>query len=146
MPLQLKRLLLVFALLIGSMLAMKYFLTPESWREFGPYRGDAITEIRDKEVKFVQMDDCAMCHDSIAELKNGGVHVSLQCELCHGPGYKHIEDETIDMEIPEDGQFCIRCHEKNAARPQDVIKQVDAVEHSEGEECIICHNPHQPWL
>ena len=146
MPLQLKRLLLVFALIIASMLAMKYFLTPESWREFGPYRGNAIKEIADKEVKFVQMDDCAMCHDSIAELKNGGVHVSLQCELCHGPGYKHIEDETIEMEIPEDGQFCIRCHEKNAARPQDVIKQVDAVEHSEGEECITCHNPHQPWL
>lgn len=146
MPLQLKRLLLVFAVFIGIMLALKYFLTPESWREYGPYRGNAITEIGDQELKFVQMDDCAMCHDSIAELKNGGLHATLQCELCHGPGYKHIADETNAMEIPEEGQFCVRCHEKNAARPSDVIKQVDPLEHSEGEECITCHNPHQPWL
>jgi hypothetical protein len=146
MPVQLKRLLLVFAFLLAIMLAMKYFLTPESWREFGPYRGMAITEIGDKEAKFVQMDDCAMCHDSIADLKNGGMHASLQCEICHGPGYLHIEDETIAMEIPEDGNFCIRCHEENAARPKNIIKQVNALEHSEGEECITCHNPHQPWL
>lgn len=146
MPIQLKRLLLVFTVIITMMLAMKYFLTPVSWREYGAYRGNALTEISEKEAKFVQMDDCAICHDSIFELKNGGVHVSLQCEICHGPGYKHLEDETIDMEILQDGNFCLRCHEKNAARPQDIIKQVDAVEHSEGEECITCHNPHQPWL
>lgn len=146
MPVQLKRLLLVFALLIVSMLAMKYFLTPESWREYGAYRGNALKEISSAEAKFVQMDDCAACHDSIADLKNQGVHATLQCEICHGPGYKHIEDETIQMEIPEEGQFCLRCHEENTARPKDIIKQVDAVEHSEGEDCITCHNPHQPWL
>ena len=147
MPLQVKRLLLVFAFLIGIMLALKYFLTPESWREYGAYRGNALTEISDKEAKYVQMDDCAMCHDSIADLKNQGVHKPIQCEICHGPGYKHVEDdENFDMEIPEDSQFCMRCHTKNAASPQNIIKQIDAVEHSEGEECITCHNPHQPWL
>ena len=146
MPLQLQRLLIVFAVLIGIMFGLKYFLTPESWREFGPYRGDALDEISAMDIKYVQMDDCAMCHDSIAELKNGGEHLSIQCEMCHGPGFNHIEDETSPMEMPEGREFCLRCHTVNPARPQDVIKQIDPAEHNADEECITCHNPHQPWL
>jgi hypothetical protein len=146
MPLQVKRLLLVFAVLIAASISLKYFLTPESFGEYGHYRGNALREIASKEAKYVQIDDCSMCHDSIAELKSSGVHAPLQCEVCHGPGFKHIEDETNKMEIPQDGQFCMRCHTINAASPKKVIKQIDAVEHAEGEDCITCHNPHQPWL
>ena len=145
MPVQVKRLLLAFALFIGIMLVLKYILTPESWREFGAYRGNALIEIADKEAKFVQMETCAVCHDSIAGLKIQSNHKSLQCEICHGPGYKHAEEpENNDMESPRGRQFCLRCHTKNAASPQNIIKQIDAVEHNEGEECITCHNPHQP--
>lgn len=146
MPIQVKRLLLAFSIFIVIMLMLTYYLTPESWREYGPYRGNALLEIASKEAKYVQMDDCAICHDSIAELKIQGVHKSLQCEICHGPGYKHIDDENNNMAIPDGSQFCMRCHTKNAASPQNIIKQIDAVKHSEGEECITCHNPHQPWL
>lgn len=146
MPLQVKRLLLVFAVFIGLMLVLKYLLTPDSWREFGAYRGNALTEIADQKAKYVQMEDCAMCHDSIAELKNSGMHTTLQCEICHGPGYMHIEDEANQMDIPEGRNYCLVCHTKNAARPENIIKQIDAIEHNEGEECITCHNPHEPWL
>lgn len=146
MPVQIKRLLIVFAVFIGLMIGLKIVFTPDSWREYGAYRGYALTEIADKEAKYVQMETCVMCHDSIGELKDQGKHINLQCELCHGPGYKHIDDESVNMLIPEDDQFCIRCHAVNAARPQDIIKQIDAEEHSEGEACIMCHNPHQPWL
>jgi len=145
MPLQVKRLLLAFAVFIGIMLVLKYLLTPESWREYGPYRGNALIEIADKEAKYVQMETCAMCHDSIAEIKTQGSHQSIQCEICHGPGYKHADDpENNNMELNHDRQFCLRCHTKNAASPKNIIKQIDAVEHNEGEECITCHNPHQP--
>ncbi len=147
MPVQVRRLLIVFAVLVGAMLGLKYFLTPESWREYGAYRGDALKEIAEKEAKYVEMETCIMCHDSIGELKDQGMHESIQCELCHGPGYKHVEDdEKFHMDIPENSLFCLRCHTKNDAKPQNVIKQIDAIEHSEGEECINCHNPHQPWL
>lgn len=145
MPVQVKRLLLAFALFIGLMLVLKYFLTPESWREYGPYRGKALTEISSKEAKYVEMETCAMCHDSIAAIKTQSVHQSLQCEICHGPGYKHADDpENNKMELPQERQLCLRCHTKNAASPQNIIKQIDAVEHNEGEACITCHNPHQP--
>jgi hypothetical protein len=147
MPLQVKRLLLVFAVFIAVMFLLKYLLTPDSWREFGPYRGAAITEIADKEAKFVQMETCIDCHDSIGDLKNQGKHINIQCEICHGPGYKHIEDTDINkMDLPDGNGLCMRCHTRNPASPENIIKQIDAVEHSEGEECISCHNPHQPWL
>ncbi|MDA3905968.1 MAG: hypothetical protein PF484_07820 [Bacteroidales bacterium] len=147
MPLQVKRLLIVFAILIGTMFALKYFLTPESWREFGPYRGNALKEIAAQEAKYIDTKTCAMCHDLIAELKNNGEHNSIQCENCHGPGYKHIDDqENNEMKIPKGREFCIRCHARNAARPLNIIKQIDATEHNIGEDCITCHNPHQPWL
>ena len=145
MPVQIKRLLLAFAIFIGIMLVLKYLLTPESWREYGAYRGNALKEIAARDAKYVQVETCAMCHDSIAEVKTQGVHISIQCETCHGPGYKHADDpENNDLEIHQDRQFCLRCHTKNAASPQNIIKQIDAVEHYEGEECITCHNPHQP--
>jgi len=147
MPVQIRRLLIAFAIFIGIMLVLKYYLTPESWREYGPYRGYALTEIAGDEAKYVQMETCSMCHDSIAELKSQGVHETIECEICHGPGYKHADEpEHNRMEIIGDGLFCLRCHEKNMARPENIIKQIDAAEHSEGEECTTCHNPHQPWL
>lgn len=145
MPVQVKRLLLVFVFFIAISISLKIFLTPESFGEYGHYRGKALVEISGKEAKYIQMDDCAMCHDSIAELKSSGLHESLQCEICHGPGNKHIEDESNKMAIPEEGQFCMRCHTINAASPKEVIKQVDALEHADGEDCITCHNPHEPW-
>jgi nitrate/TMAO reductase-like tetraheme cytochrome c subunit len=147
MPVQVKRLLLVFAILIALSIVLKYYLTPESFGEYGHYRGKALEEIASKEAKFTQKDDCAMCHDSIAELKSSGVHDPLQCEVCHGPGFKHIEDDELNkMDINKSGELCMRCHSINAASRKKVIKQIDAVEHAEGEECITCHNPHQPWL
>lgn len=147
MPVQVKRLLVVFAVFVGIMLGLKYFLTPDSWGEYGAYRGNALKEIASKDVKFVQSETCAMCHDSIAELKMQGLHKTVKCEICHGPGYLHVEDdENIDMEIPNGIHFCMRCHTINAASPQSVIKQIDAIEHSENEDCINCHNPHEPWL
>lgn len=148
MPIQVKRLLIVFGLFIGLMLALKFLLTPDSWREFnGPYRGEAVREIADKQPKYVQMETCVMCHDDIGELKSSGKHKSLQCELCHGVGYAHMDEpEENPMIIPEGRGYCVTCHEKNPARPANVIKQIDPKEHNIEEECITCHNPHEPWL
>lgn len=145
MPIQIRRLIIAFAAFIGLMFVLKYFLTPESWREYGPYRGNALIEIADQVPKFVDKETCAMCHDSIAEFKNQGNHISLQCELCHGVGYLHVDDpEQNHMEIINNATLCLRCHLKNPARSEDVIKQIDPAEHGEGEDCITCHNPHQP--
>lgn len=147
MPVQVKRLIIVFVVIIGLMLTIRYFLKPDSWGELGPYRSKAIKEIADQTPKYINKEDCAMCHDSIANLLADGEHKSINCQTCHGPGYKHIEEpDTSNIEKPHGREFCVRCHALNPARPSDIIKQVDAIEHNKGEICISCHNPHKPWL
>ena len=147
MPVQVKRLIMAFAFFIVLMLVVRYFLKPDSWGDLGPYRSLALKEIAGKEPKYVDSESCTMCHDSIANLKSGGEHKTVNCQTCHGPGYRHInEPEKENIEKPEGREFCVRCHAKNAARPQNIIKQVDAIEHNKGEICISCHNPHKPWL
>ena len=45
MPIQVKRLILIFALVIGGFILFRYLLLPESFYQFGHYRGKAIEEI-----------------------------------------------------------------------------------------------------
>lgn len=138
---------MAFAIFIAMMLVLKHFLTPDSWREYGPYRGKALEEIGSRQAKLVEMETCAMCHDSIAALKSQSKHASIECENCHGPGYLHIDEpEENPLEVLKDGSLCLRCHLKNPARPSEIIKQIDPAEHNTGEQCITCHNPHSPWL
>jgi len=145
MPIQVKRLLLVFAIFIGIMLVLVYYYTPDSFGEYGHYRGKALDEISAKDPKYMQMETCAMCHDSIAGVKAESVHKSIQCETCHGPGNKHVDDpENVKMDLPMERELCLRCHMKNLARPSGVIVQIDNSEHYVDEQCITCHNPHQP--
>ncbi len=150
MPTHIKRLIFVFAFILVLMLFLKYYFTPKSFGEYGHYRAAALKEIAEKEPKYADAKDCAMCHDSIANLKSQGEHKSINCQTCHGPGYLHENDPSpSNIEIPQKEnirKFCTRCHAKNASRPQNVIRQVDAIEHNKGEVCITCHNPHNPWL
>ena len=147
MPIQIKRIIIVFIILIGGMLVLKFLLTPDSWREYGPYRGAALCEIADQQPHYLGKDDCAMCHDSIAEMYFEGPHKAVQCEVCHGPGYQHADDQDANhMEIPKGSDQCIKCHQFNPAKSPDIIKQIDPIEHSEDEDCINCHNPHMPLL
>lgn len=145
MPVQLRRILLVFAFFIALMLILRYFLKPKTFGELGHYRASALVDIAAKEPKFINTDDCAMCHDSIAKMKGDGNHKQINCQTCHGSGNKHVnEPEKNEMIRSKERAFCIKCHEKNAARPKNIIKQVDAAEHNKGEECVSCHNPHKP--
>ncbi len=146
MPIHVKRLILVFALFVGIMIVLIQLLTPKSFKQFGHYRGDALKEIADKEPKYVGSQTCAMCHDSLSTVKDSSFHKSINCETCHGPGNKHAEDPVLNkIEKPVGRAFCIRCHAKNPARPEKIIKQINAIEHNKGEVCITCHNPHNPW-
>ena len=75
----------------------------------------------------------------------------MTCEVCHGTGYKHVESgEAKDIIKPDGLTISKLCHTKNAARPNEVIKQVNIQEHlidNGAEKCIECHeNPHNPVI
>jgi len=148
MPLHIKRLLITFAVVIGLFLIARQLLIPPTFGEAGHYRYAAIAENEAHPMKFMGMKSCAKCHDSIVDLKSTGLHDLLNCEICHGPGYKHnISKDSSDIAIHTNiRQFCGNCHAKNPARSSDWVAQVDITDHHIGKKCTKCHNPHEPWL
>ncbi|MFZ4400562.1 MAG: multiheme c-type cytochrome [Bacteroidales bacterium] len=144
MPKQLQRLLLAFLIFISLFLIIRHFLVPESFYKYGHYRGDALKDNEAHEIKYIDAKECENCHTDIDTLKLSGSHKNINCQTCHGAGYKHILDPTANVLIkPTERAFCGKCHSKNAARPKN-IKQQDITTHNPGIKCVECHNPHQP--
>lgn len=147
MPVQLKRLIPLFIIFIGLFLTVRHLLIPDSFGQYGHYRGDALIDNASKASIYATKDACFECHDDIQEMLENDAHAGLSCLICHGPGLQHVEDPTAVNIRKESGRgFCGRCHHLNAARPIDVVFQVDITKHHKEEpDCIDCHNPHQVW-
>ena len=145
-PPHIKRLILVFAIFIGVFLTVRHFLVPDTFGEYGHYRGDALLDNAKLEIHYSGQQACFECHQDIEDLKVQDVHSEIHCETCHGPGQKHVQSsDTSDIMIPAGREFCGLCHAKNAAKSEDAVFQVDLKEHNVDKNCIECHNPHQPW-
>ncbi len=145
MPLHLKRLLLTGVVIVGLFLLLKHALTPASFGQFGHYRGNAMGEIASLPAHFTGNQSCVQCHDSIVNLKNEGYHSDLSCEGCHGAAYKHVENPKTEKLIkPATREFCGKCHAFNPARPKKAVTQQNIKDHHPEDNCVKCHNPHQP--
>jgi hypothetical protein len=134
----------VFILGVVVFVAVRAAVIPKSFGRYGPYRGDALEEIRSRPVSFAGHETCEGCHPDIAETKAKGVHAHVNCESCHGPQAKHADDPgTVKPPRPEVAKLCVRCHSENIAKPAG-FPQVDPKEHSQGQACNTCHQPHSP--
>ena len=146
MPKHIKRLTLLFAVLVVLFLVARHFLIPESFGQFGHYRGLALDEINANDVKYLGEAVCADCHADVMDMKLADKHAGISCETCHGPGWKHVDDPGPDqMILPEGRKFCGTCHSKNPARPKDLVAQIDLADHNAELMCTDCHNNHAPW-
>ena len=146
MPPQLKRLIPLFAIFIGLFLLARYFLVPDTFGEYGHYRGASLEENADREAHFAGKETCVMCHDDIGTFLAGDKHHVLSCEVCHGPGMAHAnEPEENVLVMPVERSHCGKCHAVHPAKRKKVITQVDLEEHFPTIDCITCHNPHKPW-
>ena len=147
MPAQLQRIILLFLLFIAVFLILKHFLVAESFGEYGHYRGASLQENSDQEPKYIDQEKCAECHEDIVDLHSSGLHDIVGCQICHGPGYRHI-DTTLHVELkkPDTREYCGSCHQMMTGRPTTWVNQVDLKEHNTDKNCINCHNPHEPWL
>ena len=136
------RLAAVFA--VGGMvfLGARAYLVPKSFGEYGHYRGDAMKDVAARPVNFAGHRACEDCHADIVEKKSAGKHAHVNCEACHGPLAKHVDDPTSVQPVKLDtALLCVRCHEANAAKPRS-FPQVASAEHSSGMPCDTCHQPH----
>ena len=134
----------VFLLGAVAFIVVRAAVIPKSFGRYGPYRGAALAEITAHPIVFAGHDVCEGCHPDVQETKAKGVHARVNCESCHGPQSKHADDpSTVKPVLPEIATLCVRCHSRNAAKPTG-FPQIDAKEHSQGESCKTCHQPHSP--
>jgi len=82
---------------------MRHVLKPESFSESGHYRAKAIGENMLKPLHYAVTDSCAKCHEDILREKSKGFHKNLKCEVCHGPGLKHVLfiDKVTTAQVPD---------------------------------------------
>jgi hypothetical protein len=148
MPKQIIRLLIAFVVFISLFLVARHFLVPDSFYKLGHYRADAIGENIDHEIKYVNDSLCAKCHVGIDSVKHSGAHGKINCQTCHGAGYKHVLNPKTDtLRRPHGRDFCAQCHNKLTARPTGIIKQVDVSKHNiKSGDCQKCHKPHDPSM
>lgn len=144
---QLKVLLLLFGIFITIFLIARHFLIPDSFGQYGHYRGNSLKENADNEVVYSTKNQCIECHQDINEMLISDVHAEISCISCHGPGLEHVKaPEKQKIEKPGGRVNCGLCHAFNPARPKSAINQIDIVEHhKEIDNCVECHNPHQVW-
>ncbi len=145
-PPHIKRLILAFAIFIGLFIVVRIFLIPDSFGEFGYYRGNSLLQNASKEIRYAGNDACIECHKDIAEAKSSDLHSEIRCETCHGAGKQHcLKPDSVKFILPTGREFCGSCHGKNAAKLKKTINQVNLSEHNIGRNCLECHNPHKPW-
>lgn len=127
-----------------AFLAVREFMIPQSFGEYGHYRGDNVQDWASLPEAYSHTGRCNDCHPTIYGKWQTADHTTVSCETCHGPGTDHIE-KGASMPIPNSGDVCLVCHEKLVSRPKD-FPQVVSEEHSGGNSCLSCHNPHSPAL
>jgi hypothetical protein len=171
MPKHISRLifLIVGALLFG--LGAKAYFTVDSFYEYGHYRADSVREIATPDPAYRGPEYCSQCHTERHAQWASFSHKTVKCEICHGPARSHPidpKDESKLFKLPrptadDTKTLCTLCHLKLTARPQrdpppqpwdqsvgkpapwdKGISQVVPEEHSAGEACLTCHDPHQP--
>ena len=144
MPKHITRLLLLLAGLGAVALAAKWYFTADSFYQYGHYRGKSVAEIAAQEPVYQSPRYCESCHDERHAQWSANNHKSVSCEVCHGAAQGHPENGKLP--IPADTRkLCTLCHERMAERPRPQ-PQVDLAQHSSGQQCIVCHNPHAPKL
>jgi hypothetical protein len=136
----------LFVIAFLTFLAIRGFVVPKTFGQYGHYRGAAIGEIASRPVKFAGHRACESCHADILDAKKSGKHAQVNCEACHGPLANHAEDPAaVTPAKLATAVLCARCHTASAAKPRG-FPQVVPADHSTGLACETCHNPHSPAM
>jgi len=134
--------LLIFFFAAGSI--AKWYFTADSFYRYGHYRADSVPEIAAQEPAYQTPRYCQSCHSERHAQWSANNHKSVTCEVCHGAAQGHPQNGKLP--IPADARkLCTLCHEKMAERPR-TQPQIDLAQHSFGQQCTVCHNPHAPKL
>lgn len=148
------RLLMVFFGIIVVVIIGKQIMTPDTWGQYGHYRGAYIDEEASLEMSYGTNLSCKSCHEEVYDLKYDSSHKRLSCEICHGPIDEHVKDGKKFADMPvriDDAQvdLCLKCHTKVVGRPEKfaMIEYPDHLHDQKVKEthtCDQCHTVHAP--
>lgn len=125
-------------------LVVRQEIVPAGFGKYGHFRAGALDDVRAHKMVYAGRDTCIACHDDVLKVLQQGKHAAVGCEACHGAQAKHADNpEALKPALPDARQLCVQCHEANQAKPH-VFPQVKSQEHSGGENCKSCHEPHKP--
>ena len=133
---------------LALFLVVRAAVVPTGFGKYGHFRPQYLETARNKPLHYAGQDVCLACHDNEATERAKGRHANVHCETCHGPQNAHAEapdPAAAKPKLPDVAKLCVRCHEKDPAKPQN-FPQVVSAEHSGGMVCNDCHKPHNPHL
>ena len=115
MPKHIVRLLILIAVIATIAITAKRFLRPDSFYQYGHYRGNAVAEIAAKVPKLQGSASCQTCHKEVYTEWTAGIHRKATkdnkvqglvikygpgCEVCHtGPAGNHPSKEPMPLSL-----------------------------------------------
>lgn len=152
-----RRIFTILGVVVVGLLVMRAVLVPTGFGRDGHYRPEAPAEEAQRAPIHQGKHVCAECHTAQFEAHERDVHVSVQCEDCHGAGGAHVAARRAERPKEEGPMFrnleqanCLACHRQLAARPK-LFPTIDVAAHFKGvgvavadTPCQSCHDPHQP--
>ena len=134
---------IILGVVVVAVIAVR-FLTVDSFYRFGHYRANSVPEIASQEPVYQTSRYCQGCHAARYAQWSGSSHKSVTCEVCHGAAQGHPQNGKLP--IPTDVvKLCTLCHEAMPGRPA-TQPQIQVAQHSGGQQCNVCHNPHSPKI
>ena len=144
MPKHIVRLLSLLGAIVLVALIAPQFLTVDSFYRFGHYRANSVPEIAAQEPVLQTANYCKGCHAARHAQWSASNHKTVTCEICHGAAQGHPQNGKLP--IPKDAaKLCTLCHEAMTGRPK-TQPQIQVTQHSGGQQCTVCHNPHSPKI
>ena len=154
MPKHIVRLLALIAAIAVVVFSAKKFLTPDTFYQYGHYRGDAVAEIASKVPKLQGSASCQPCHKKAYAEWTAGIHRKATrnnaiqgvvykygpgCEVCHtGPAGNHPSKATMPLSVED--QVTSITHPEIKVHPANVPgrKLMLSPEEMRGV-CLNCH-------
>ena len=144
MPKHIARVIMLIAAFVVAGYVAITFLTAESFYKYGHYRANSVPEIAAKKPVYQTPRYCQNCHSERVAQWSANSHKTVICEVCHGPAEGHPQNRKLP--IPSDTvKLCTLCHEAMPGRPS-TQPQIAVAQHSGGQQCVVCHNPHAPKI
>lgn len=139
--------ILLLAAGLLALLIARGFLIPQSFNEYGFFRGKNVGEQMNIAMRRGAVDACQACHGTVWETHQKGSHKTVHCQNCHDSLSAHVDLERGEllaaMPIQKEAKLCLRCHATLPSRPKS-FPQIDAATHGAGGDCFACHAPHSP--